>query len=309
MKTQISAKHFFLHVGAIASFYASIIALILLLFRVINVAFPQMYTSVYQGSSTISFQVATLIVAFPLFLFLSWLLQKSYSSDPSLKDASLRRWLAYITLFIAGAVMAGDLVTIIYMFLDGRELTSGFLLKVLVLLVIACGVFAYYLRDIRGVIEKKERNAWRAISSIFIISSIILGFVVVGSPATQRAIRYDQERLSDLQATQWQLINYWQQKGELPSELSMLNDAIGGFSVPSDPETDLPYTYIQTSPTSFQLCAVFNLESPDAVGIPSLARMPYYEPGMMRMEAWDHPAGEHCFDRTIDPDLYPIRVR
>ena len=77
-----TAKDFFMQLGAIVTFYASAIALITLLFEVINFAYPKV-TNYYQYySPSISFQVATLIVAFPLFLLLSWLLQKSYASQP-----------------------------------------------------------------------------------------------------------------------------------------------------------------------------------------------------------------------------------
>ncbi|MEK7148063.1 MAG: DUF5671 domain-containing protein, partial [Patescibacteria group bacterium] len=213
MNNKISVKDFFLQIGAIATFYASAIALITLLFEVINFAYPKV-TEYYQYSfPSISLQVATLIVAFPLFIFLSWLMQKSYESDPGLREAPLRKFLAYATLFIAGAVVAGDLVTLIYMFLDGQELTTGFLLKVLALLVIAGGVFLYYLREIRNIISPKERNLWRIIALVVILGSIIAGFMVIGSPASQRARRYDNTRVSDLQNIQWQIVNYYQQKG------------------------------------------------------------------------------------------------
>lgn len=309
MNTKISAKDFFLQIGAIAAFYASIIALIMLLFRVINVAFPATRSAVYYGSSSISFQVATLIVAFPIFLLLSWLIQKSYVAEPALREAGLRRWLAYITLFVAGIVVASDLIIVIYMYLDGQELTTGFLLKVLTLLVLAGGVFTYYLREIRNVIKPKERNVWRAVSAAIVLVSIVLGFAVVGSPATQRALRHDQERLSGLQSIQWQVVNYWQQKGEVPASLEELRDPLSGFNAPVDPETNEPYVYAKTSELSFELCADFNRESP-GVGNPSIARdMMYYGPGMEKNENWNHSAGEHCFDRTIDPELYPVRTR
>ena len=194
MNTKITAKDFFLHLGAIVTFYASTIALITLLFEVINFAYPKVTDGYSYFFPSISFQVATLIVAFPLFLLLSWLLQKNYMTDPGLRENALRRWLSYITLFVAGAVVAGDLVAVIYMFLDGQELTTGFLLKVLTLIVVAGGVFFYYLRDIRNIITSGERNVWRIVALVVILGSIILGFMVIGSPASQREGRYDSQR-------------------------------------------------------------------------------------------------------------------
>jgi hypothetical protein len=317
MNTKFTAKDFFLHLGAIVSFYASVIALITLLFEVINFAYPKITNAYAYYLPSISFQVATLVVAFPLFLLLSWMLQKTYFADPSLREAPLRRWLAYITLFIAGAVIAGDLVTVVYMFLDGQELTAGFLLKVLALLVIAGGVFVYYLREIRNLINNRERNIWRGVSILLIIVSIALGFAVIGSPATQRALRYDIQRTNDLQNIQWQVINYWQLKEVLPSTLVDLNDSLKPGVVPTDPVTKEPYTYERTGNLSFKLCANFDRETRKGIPITGggITRPigglggVYYDMPYPQNENWEHPAGTHCFERTIDPELYPKIVR
>ena len=305
MNTKITAKDFFLHLGVIVTFYASTIALITLLFEVVNFAYPRITNAYQYYFPSISFQVATLIVAFPLFLFLSWLLQKTYVSDPSLREAPLRKWLSYVTLFVAGGVVAGDLVTVIYMFLDGQELTAGFLLKVLVLLVVAGAVFLYYLREIRNQISENERNIWRIVSIVLVLGSIILGFMVIGSPASQRERRYDNQRANDLQALQWQVVNYWQQKEVLPESLEDLKDPFSGFQVPTDPKTETPYEYRKTGPLSFELCAIF--DRPSLQGADSSTARPMYAPEIsMRVpETWQHEAGRQCFERTIDPDVYP----
>lgn len=306
MNTKITAKDFFLHLGAVATFYASTIALIALLFEVINFAYPRV-TDYYQYYSfpSISLQVATLIVAFPLFLFLSWLVQKSFESDPSLREASIRKWLAYITLFVAGAIVAGDLVTVIYMFLDGQELTMGFLLKVLALGVISAGIFIYYLREIRNQITPSERNIWRIVAVVFILASIVLGFMVIGSPASQRERRYDNQRVVDLQNIQWQIVNYWQQKETLPNTLDELRDPLSGFVVPTDPATKSAYTYKKTGPLAFELCATFD---EGTMAARSVAQYPLTYPIGRMGETWEHTQGVQCFPRTIDPQLYPPRT-
>lgn len=312
MNTKITAKDFFLNLGAVVSFYASVIALITLLFEVINFAYPKITNAYYYAFPSISFQVATLVVAFPLFIILSSYIQKSFASDASLRDIWIRKWLAFITLFLAGAIIAGDLITVIYMFLDGQELTLGFLLKVLVLFVISGGVFVYYLREVRNVIAKKERNFWRAGALVFTLVSIVLGFAVIGSPRAQREYRYDMQKVSHLQDIQWQVISYWQMKGVLPVELTDLNDSLKPGIVPSDPQTGDAYSYIKVDGLNFKLCANFNRES--RTGIPvgggidifSMSARPVGAPGM---ENWDHVSGEHCFERAIDPLLYPRITR
>lgn len=138
---------------------------------------------------------------------------------------------------------------------------------------------------------------------IAIVAVAIIGaFFVAGSPMEQRLIRFDNDRVGDLQSIQWQIVNYFEAKGNVPDALSQLQDNIGGFVVPRDPETDQSYRYQKKSNTSFMLCATFN-----RAGEAEKGTTPYpLEPGM-QMEIWNHGAGEVCFDRTIDPELYPVR--
>jgi hypothetical protein len=303
---KISVKDFFLQLGIIGTLYASLVAVVILLFRVINVSYPQITNGYYYNPQNISFQVATLIVAFPLFLFLSWLLQRSLRGGNE-KDFALRKWLSYLTIFIAGAVIAGDLVSILYTFLDGQELTKAFLLKAFVLLVVSSGVFTYFLQDIRSKISDSGRNIWRIVSGLFMIGSIILGFSILGSPMSQRLQRYDLQKLNDLQSIQWQIVNYYQQKETLPATLGDINDPIGGWVAPMDPQTKSVYEYEKTGELSFNLCANFNKESLAGMGRDGITMMTSYAPSPIGKggENWSHPAGRHCFSRTIDPELYP----
>lgn len=295
MNTKITAKDFFLHIAVIALLYIGAVALLNLLFRVINSAFPQVdqYYG-YYSSSSISLPVATLIVAFPLFLFLANILRKGYVEDPSKKDYPVRKGLIYLTLFIAGAVLAGDLVTLIYFFLDGQELTTAFLLKVLSVLVVTGAIFGYYIDDLKGRLESR-RNVWRALAAVLVVGSIVLGFSVLGTPQTQREMRYDSQKVEDLNNIQYQIVNFWQQKRALPRVLADLEDPISGFIVPLDPQTGEPYRYEVTGNLSFNLCATFATETRDSLVPPIKA---------IGEGNWAHGAGEECFERTIDPDLY-----
>jgi len=291
MKT--SAKDFFLHIATIILLYTGVIALLNLIFQVINVAFPQI-DQYYYGQSSISFEVATLIVVFPLFLILSQIINKSYVITPEKREYALHKWLVYITLFLAGAVLAGDLVTLIYYFLDGQELTAGFLLKTLSLFVVVGCVFCYELDDLKNKLTSNRRNIWRIVAVILVLGSIILGFSVVGSPASQREVRYDSQKITDLQNIQWQIINHWQQKGVVPQTLTDLQDPISGFSVPLDAQTNKPYGYEKSGAQSFKLCAEFNSSATTNLT------------GKPASDAWDHDSGYQCFERNIDSDLYPV---
>ena len=129
-----------------------------------------------------------------------------------------------------------------------------------------------------------------------VVVSVVAGFFVVGSPTTERVRRFDERRVSDLQTIQWEVINYWQKKYELPSGLEALRDDVRGFRVPTDPATGVEYGYAIEAPSDgpvFSLCADFSMESRGA-GDP-----------VYKQDNWDHPAGSFCFRRAVDEDLYP----
>jgi len=138
---------------------------------------------------------------------------------------------------------------------------------------------------------------------VIVIVLVLGGFFIIGSPQKERARQFDQQRINDLSSIQWQIISYWQAKGRLPQTLAELKDPISGFFLPTDPETGDAYDYEVREPLSFVLCAFFNLEATDE------ARLQDKPLGSARGEQiiWDHPAGRHCFERIIDPDLYRPR--
>lgn len=313
MNTKMTAKDFFLHIAVIALLYTGTVALLNILFNVINVAFPQVTQYSYYNSTSISLPVATLVVVFPLFLFLANVLRKGYAEDPSRKDYPVRKWLIYITLFITGAVLAGDLVTLIYYFLDGREMTVAFLLKILSVLVVTGCIFGYYMDDLKDRLTNTRRNIWRVVAAVLVIGSIVAGFSVLGTPQSQRMLRYDSQKVSDLQSIQWQIVNYWQQKGVLPATLTELQDTISGFRAPTDPQTQTSYEYVRTSTLAFNLCATFN-KSVQGTGNSMVTPQGYpasdiWDPYSKLGENWQHEAGRQCFERTIDPELYPVRLK
>jgi len=165
--------------------------------------------------------------------------------------------------------------------------------------VIVGSVFGYYLGDIRGRWQVKAGQSkmigWGA--GAFILATIIGGFFIVGSPMTQRDLRFDQDRIYDLQSIQYQIINFWQTKQRLPQALNELSDPLVGFIVPADPQKNEPYEYTVAQNLTFELCATFSKP------IPKNASQVY--PRGDNNEIWDHPAGRHCFERTVDPERFP----
>lgn len=297
IKSHGSAKDFFLNLGAMVGLYTVVIALINLLFTVINSAFPKI-TNTYQfWTGSISFPVATLIIFFPIFVFLMWFMEKGYYVEPEKRKIAFRRWLTYITLFIAGVVLAADLVTVLYYFIDGQEMTVGFLMKILAVLLVSLAVFVYYVSDLRMRLTSKSRTIWFVVVSLFIIVSIVWGFVVLGSPRTQRLYKYDDQKVSALQEINYQITYYWQTKNVLPSSLKDLSSGNNYYIPQIDPQDNSEYEYIKSGDLSYQVCAKFNKPSR---GMENVESVPLVSKGT----SWNHPEGRYCFTQTINPSLY-----
>lgn len=310
-KIKVSPKDFFLWAGAMVAFYASVIAFINLVFRYIDYIFPDPlnYYQIDPYQSGISGFMATIIVAFPIFLVLMRIIRRAIAADPTRQEIWIRRWALVLTLFIAGAAIAGTLIVLLTTFLSGEELTVRFLLKILTALLVAGAVFAHFFADIKGywkTYPDRARNLGFAVMIIIAIT-IISGFFIVGTPRQARLARFDAQRVSDLQNIQWQIVNYWQKKQILPKALSDLNDPISGFSAPIDPQIKEKYEYKEIAPLSFQLCAVFNAENRKTMDGSGQAypTMPVAVKGE-RADNWQHSAGRVCFDRTIDPEIYAL---
>ena len=70
-----------------------------------------------------------------------------------------------------------------------------------------------------------------------------------------------------------------------------------------DPQTQKPYEYEKIDDTTYNLCAEFNKASDDKMSQTS----PYVDTVMPYGGAsapWTHPAGKHCFNKTINPNMY-----
>ena len=296
-------KDVFLHLLAIIALYASAVSLTTLLFQYINIALLDALdggyyalTSIYQS---IRFALSSLIVLFPVFVFTSRFLQQEYVADPEKRDTRIRKWLLYFTLFLAGFVILGDLVTLLYNFLDG-ELTKRFLLKILVVLFVAGAIFWHYFAELKEYTSGSVK-VFRYLVIAIVAVVAIEGFFVAGSPTEQRARRFDEQRVADLQTIQWQIVNYWQNKQKLPVALVDLNDDISGFRVPMDPETKTAYEYEVKGPEMFSLCAEFGRPSLQNANI----AQPYFEG--IKGTNWEHAEGRACFERSIDKDFYKPR--
>lgn len=147
----LSAREAFLYLVLFATLYVSAWHLGSLLFDLINRAFPDPADPAYAVdlfAHSMRWSVAAVVIAFPVFLFVARFLARELARNPVKRLSVVRRWLTYLTLFLAATVLIGDMITLVYNLLGG-ELTVRFVLKVLVAAVIAGAIFAYYLLDLR----------------------------------------------------------------------------------------------------------------------------------------------------------------
>lgn len=312
-KPKTTAKDFFLWAGALVSFYWTVIAYTFLVFDYINYTFPNplAYYPADPYQSGISGEMASVIVLLPVYVLLMYLIRKSSDVDPSRKEIWVRRWAIILTLFLAGAAMVGDLITLLTTFLSGEALTTAFLLKVLVIILVAAGVFLHFMADLKNYWDANPSRRYSVRIGVAILAVVTIGsgFFIVGTPAEARLARFDSQKVNDLQNIQYQVIGFYQAKEKLPGILTDLNKSLSNGPLPVDPQTGDSYVYQPGEGFSFKLCAVFNVRSRTNQNPNLITRVaePYMSADKIRPgpDNWEHDAGRVCFDRTIDPAFYP----
>jgi type II secretory pathway pseudopilin PulG len=139
---------------------------------------------------------------------------------------------------------------------------------------------------------------------LMVTTVIIAGLIIAGSPATERAHRFDDQRVSDLQQISSAVDLYVSKTGRLPSSLNELTNPevarLYNLNSTTDPETFTPYEYSTTSKTTYKLCAKFtfaNIEKPSTNTRGLITHSYNYS------KAWGHSAGKKCFDLLSTPPL------
>lgn len=120
-----------------------------LLFALIDIAIPDELDARYgfwSRDSQIRSSIAGLVVGTPIFAWLALHIRKQRRTNPAMQRSIVRKWLTYITLIIASCTLIGDAIALVYNFLSG-ELSARLVLKLLVIAILAGGVFLYFIRD------------------------------------------------------------------------------------------------------------------------------------------------------------------
>ncbi|NCU33083.1 MAG: hypothetical protein EOM23_09165, partial [Candidatus Moranbacteria bacterium] len=120
-----------------------------LLFQVIGKYFPDPLAYNYGApiaSEIVHYSIAALIIAFPLYWLTIRFWFRSFLRDEGKMETTLTKWLTYLVLLVASLVIVGDLITVLFTFLQG-EISARFFLKALTIFLIAGFVFGFYFLE------------------------------------------------------------------------------------------------------------------------------------------------------------------
>lgn len=315
-KPKVTPKDFFLWAGAMIALYWSVIAFILLIFNYIDYTFPAPASlgPIDPYQSGVGHEMASIIVLLPIYLIIMWFIRRDIHRDPTRRNLWVRRWALILTLFVTGVTMAIDLITVLTTFFNGESFTQAFLMKALLVLFVAAGVFMHFIADFWGYWDKypsRKRSVGIGVATLAVLT-IVLGFFIIGTPMQAANYRIDEQKVSDLQIIQADIVSYWQQNGKLPTDLDQLGQPLTGGTLPSDEQTGQPYQYSIVGNLGFKLCATFNAPTAPyaitqdelTVSVPATAGAPVDLP-----DSWYHVAGQQCFLRAVDPAQYPVIKR
>ncbi|HLY02414.1 MAG TPA: DUF5671 domain-containing protein [Candidatus Cybelea sp.] len=117
--------------------------------HLINRWFPDALSRVSESylRDDIAWQIALILVSFPLFVVVHSLIQRELARRPELYYSAVRRWLTYIALVLTAIPIVVDATYTVQQLIVG-QLTIHFFLDALGLLIIGGGIFAYYLLTI-----------------------------------------------------------------------------------------------------------------------------------------------------------------
>jgi hypothetical protein len=245
-----NARDAFLYLLAFSTLATWAVALGSLCFHLIEYWLPDPALSpyVYNFRATVTWQIASILVALPIYLGVMRLIVREARANPERIGSGVRKWLTYLALLLAAIGVVSDLVCFVDFFLRG-ELTVRFVLKCLTVFAICGSVFHYYLGFLRG---RRAGRAYAVLAVAGATTAVVFGLSVTGTPAVQRSIESDNRRVQDLRALAGAIAS----STALPESLTEFSATRPGLRV-ADPETRRPYEYRRISENRYELCATF----------------------------------------------------
>lgn len=137
-----------------------------------------------------------------------------------------------------------------------------------------------------------------ALASIAAIGGLFLS----GAPSKQRARRFDEQRVNDLQSISSaidQVYNSQTDGGKVPDSLESLRNRRDIYvNSLVDPETQQAYEYRPTGTDAYALCANFATDGSEQRDGRNGSAI-YPKPLGAGTDFWEHPVGKKCFEITV----------
>lgn len=252
------------------------------------------------SQESIKMEIASIMIAAPVFFFVSWLVRRAFKNGSLAPDNRVRMWITYIILFLVVALAIGDLIRSLFAVLNG-DFTMRFLLKALTILLIAGYIFVYYWFELKAkdaLSASKMPKLMSLAAAIVILASVVPAFFLVEAPKLSRQKAFDRTRVENLSGIKYAVDSYYYEYKKLPSSLEELQVNRGYLEI-VDKETGKQYEYRATGNDAFELCADFTISSKD-LSDENYRYPPYSE--------FLHDAGHVCFNRVVSaqPDAMKL---
>ena len=115
-----------------------------------------------------------------------------------------------------------------------------------------------------------------------VVTVVVAGLSLIGSPMEERARLVDRRRVADLQAIAAAVDLYWTRHSRLPVSLDALTGEPGVRINTGDPASSEIYNYQPADSASYELCASFEQASSDTLHA-------------FTTNLWAHGPGRQCF--------------
>ncbi|HAV62804.1 MAG TPA: hypothetical protein DCY13_10605, partial [Verrucomicrobiales bacterium] len=229
-----SAKEAFVYLVLFSSLYTAAFAFGSMLFDLINLTLPLPGELAAIWIHSLRIGIASVVVAFPIFLFMTWQIGRETERNPGQRISPIRRWLTYLTLFVAAIAIVSDLIVLIVTLLEG-DLTLRFALKAAVVGLLAGGAFVHYLRDLRrdeqapavagdsaGADGGAPKGGKVGIAGLVAAVVVVVGIGAwfAGSPQRARLLAQDRQRVKDLMEIQVSVERHYRENDALPESLA-----------------------------------------------------------------------------------------
>lgn len=151
-----------------------------------------------------------------------------------------------------------------------------------------------------GKIINKDFFALLFVSMLTILA-VVYGLTTIPNPATQRATKFDHQRVSDLGKLKQSIQTYYYDKKVLPQTLTVLEDENKTYYDTLnilDPDSGTPYEYLVSNETNYQLCANFATDSTTEDQYTYDSENYNYS---LYNKDFEHPQGRKCFVFSVTP--------